>query len=441
MQKNRGLATLLITSLLLVASLLVVLGSYKGLFYQVKRAQNEVQARKDHWAAEGGLECVYTKAKQLNAVPASVSDCKNLLNLDSLNIVGGTPNVIHSKSGYITLKKAFVSPIVSSTGAIRSKSDLVINGAYTSSPDPGKSLGSNLWECTSVRYFNYFHAKTGYNTFHPFETIKPYATFPDSINPNFQKCSPANHSWSVLDLADTAEDFKKDTDMDPFRDVFNVPRAEWFPLMSDKSLFGYVPYTLNGETLTKVEDLGSPTFNTQCAEEIKKNIEQGKDTIWVYGGCEINDADFDIISTAIDTHLSSGIILVIHNGILSVTGSQGFKGMLYHFVSDEFTDSSGQVLDFSDWPLTENDTSAGGGSSVLEGVISALGSTVIMPKEKIGYFQNGAFNPSGGYVMDAPGTYALFNASLNFTFNRDVIEGPSKKFKVVKWYRGSWHDL
>ena len=110
MQKNRGLATLLITSLLLVASLLVVLGSYKGLFYQVKRAQNEVQARKDHWAAEGGLECVYTKAKQLNAVPASVSDCKNLLNLDSLNIVGGTPNVIHSKSGYITLKKALLLP-------------------------------------------------------------------------------------------------------------------------------------------------------------------------------------------------------------------------------------------------------------------------------------------------------------------------------------------
>ncbi|KIE22326.1 hypothetical protein SE23_02210 [Vibrio sinaloensis] len=435
MQKNRGLATLLITSLLLVASLLVVLGSYKGLFYQVKRAQNEVQARKDHWAAEGGLECVYTKAKQLNAVPASVSDCKNLLNLDSLNIVGGTPNVIHSKSGYLTLKKAFVSPIVSSTGAIRSKSDLVINGAYTSSPDPGKSLGSNEWECMTVRYFNHFYALS-YNTYHPHQAVKPYATFPDSDPPNQQKCATRNYSFGVTDLADTADDYKKDTSMDPFRDVFNVPRDEWFSVMSDKTIFGYVPYTLNDETLTKVEDLGSPTFNTQCAEEIKKNIEQGKDVIWVYGGCDINDDGFDKISTAINTHLSSGIILVVHNGILSVRGSHSFSGMLYHFVSKEFKDIDDKPLDFSGWDQTGNDVD-------LDGVINTLSSTgvVAMPKAKIGYFQFGAFNPSGGYVMDAPGTYAVFNAALSFSYNRDVIEGPSKKFKVVKWYRGSWHDL
>ena len=440
MNRNKGVATLLLTSLLLIAALLLVLGSYKGLFYQVKRAQNEVASRKDHWAAEGGLECVYTKAKQLNAVPASVSDCKNLLDLDSLNIVAGTPNVIHSQSGFLTLKKAFVAPIVSSTGAIRSKSDLVINGGYTSSPYPGKNLGSNEWECTAVRYFNFFHA-TSYNTFHPHETSKPYSSFPDSISPDFQKCSSTNHSWGIAELADTSEDYKKDTTMDPFQDVFNVPRAEWFSVMSDKTIFGYVPYSLNSETLRQASDLGSPTFNTLCAEDIARNIEQGKDVIWVYGGCEINNDDFSRISTAIDSNLSSGIILVVHNGILSVNGSQAFKGMLYHFVSDDFKDSDGNPLDFTGWSQTENDHSIGGAASLLEGVISDLSGTVSMPKGKIGYFQFGAFNPSGGYVMDAPGTYAVFNAALSFTYNRDVIEGPSKKFKVVSWYRGSWNDL
>lgn len=435
MNKNHGVATLLFTSLLLIAALLMVLGSYKGLYYQIKRAQNEVAARKDHWAAEGGLECVYTKAKRLNAVPASVSDCKNLLDLDSLNIVGGTPNVIHSKSGYLTLKKAFVAPIVSSTGAIRSKSDLVINGSYTSSPDPGKSLGSNEWECTSVRYFNHFYAQS-YNTYHPYQAAKPYATFPDSVAPNEQKCATTNHSWSVTDLAATGEDYKKDTNMDPFKDVFNVPRDEWFSVMSDKNIFGYVPYTLNSQTLRQASDLGQPTFNTQCAEDIESNVEQGKDVIWVYGGCDINDDDFDRISTAIDNHLSGGIILVVHNGVLSVRGSQSFKGMLYHFVSNEFKDSDGNPLDFSGWDQTGNDAD-------LDGVINTLSSTsvVTMPKTKIGYFQFGAFNPSGGFVMDAPGTYAVFNAALNFSYNRDVIEGPLKKLKVVNWYRGSWHDL
>ncbi|WP_394145304.1 hypothetical protein [Vibrio atypicus] len=440
MKTSHGFATLLITSILLILSLLVSLGSYKGLFYQIKRAQNEVEARKDHWAAEGGLECVYTQAKQLNAVPASVSSCKTLLGLDELYIVVGTPNVIHSKSGYVTLKKAFTAPVVSSTGAIRSKSDLVINGGYTSSADPGKSLGSNEWQCTAVRYFNYFHA-TSYNTYHPYQTIKPYRSFPDSTPPNEQYCRDTNYSFGVSNLADTAEDYKQDTTMDPFLDVFNVPRDDWFSVMSDKTKFGYVPYGLNGENFSSASDLGAPIFNTECAEEVKRNIENGKDVIWVYGGCEINNADFDDISDAIDNHLSGGIILVIHNGILSVTGSQSFKGMLYHFISDEMKDSDDNLPPFTGWEHTENDHSVGGADSVLEGVINALSSTVSMTKGKIGYFQNGAFNPTGGYVMDAPGTFALFNAALTFTYNRDVIEDPSKKFKVTTWYRGSWHDL
>ncbi len=63
-----------------------------------------------------------------------------------------------------------------------------------------------------------------------------------------------------------------------------------------------------------------------------------------------------------------------------------------------------------------------------------------MTKEQIGYFQNGSFNPSGGYLMDAPGTVALFNAAMTFKYNRDAIEKPSKKFKTTTWYRGSWND-
>ncbi len=51
---QQGLATLLITSILLSIALVVTLGSYKNLFYQIKRAQNEVKARQEHWLAEGG---------------------------------------------------------------------------------------------------------------------------------------------------------------------------------------------------------------------------------------------------------------------------------------------------------------------------------------------------------------------------------------------------
>ncbi len=63
---QQGLATLLITSILLSIALAVTFGSYKNLFYQIKRAQNEVKARQEHWLAEGGLECVYSLAKLAN---------------------------------------------------------------------------------------------------------------------------------------------------------------------------------------------------------------------------------------------------------------------------------------------------------------------------------------------------------------------------------------
>lgn len=63
-QYQQGIATLLITSILLSVALVVTLGSYKNLFYQIKRAQNEVKARQEHWLAEGGLECAYSNVKE-----------------------------------------------------------------------------------------------------------------------------------------------------------------------------------------------------------------------------------------------------------------------------------------------------------------------------------------------------------------------------------------
>ncbi len=53
-QYQKGVATLLITAILLSIALVVTLGSYKNLFYQIKRAQNEIKARQEHWLAEGG---------------------------------------------------------------------------------------------------------------------------------------------------------------------------------------------------------------------------------------------------------------------------------------------------------------------------------------------------------------------------------------------------
>ena len=46
-RKQRGVVTLLITSVLLVGALVVTLGTYRSVFHQIKVAQNEVQGRQN----------------------------------------------------------------------------------------------------------------------------------------------------------------------------------------------------------------------------------------------------------------------------------------------------------------------------------------------------------------------------------------------------------
>lgn len=431
-----GYVTLLVTSILLLLALIVVLALSKGIFFQIKVAQNELRARQAHWKAEGGVECAFSKAKLEKQIPATVNDCKVAMELDRLTFSPEVSSVVtaENENENVKVRKTIKFPSMGGAGAIKSTSDLVINGSYRSSADPGKSLGNNFWECTSVLYSNYFYA-TSVSTVHPYEiSKKPYAKFPDSNPGQLQKCASTHYSWAKS-VGHSEDDYRQSSSMDPFKDVFDVPRSEWFDVMSDNSLFGYVPLSLNPATLDSEDDLPKPSFNDKCAENIVANIKAGKDLVWVYGGCEINTAGFSSIKSAIDKHLSgSGIILVVQDGILSTRGDQNFTGMLYHFISPLYADSKGVIPDFTGWDKLENHKD-------LNGTISTLAATVPMSKARVGYYQHGSFAPLGGFVMDAPGTFALFNGALNFQYNRDVIDKPLKKIKKVVWKKGSWNDL
>lgn len=59
-----GYTTLLVTSILLLFALITSLASSKGVFFQLKVAQNELKARQEHWKAEGGLECAFAQIKE-----------------------------------------------------------------------------------------------------------------------------------------------------------------------------------------------------------------------------------------------------------------------------------------------------------------------------------------------------------------------------------------
>ncbi len=73
-RKQRGVVTLLITSVLLIGALVVTLGTYRSVFHQIKVAQNEVQGRQNHWRLEGGLECTYSYLRELDKTVLDIKD-------------------------------------------------------------------------------------------------------------------------------------------------------------------------------------------------------------------------------------------------------------------------------------------------------------------------------------------------------------------------------
>ncbi|GAB2666494.1 hypothetical protein [Vibrio panuliri] len=73
MKKQNGAVVIMVTAVMLVALLLLVLGSYRAIFHQIKVGQNELKARQLHWQAEGALECLFSYLKVTDIVPEWLS--------------------------------------------------------------------------------------------------------------------------------------------------------------------------------------------------------------------------------------------------------------------------------------------------------------------------------------------------------------------------------
>ncbi|GAL11354.1 hypothetical protein JCM19233_2340 [Vibrio astriarenae] len=57
------------------------------------------------------------------------------------------------------------------------------------------------------------------------------------------------------------------------------------------------------------------------------------------------------------------------------------------------------------------------------------------------YYQHGSFTVSGGQYFDSENQAAIFYDSLDFRFDRDVIDYVRNAHIEPRWQRGSWNDL
>lgn len=405
---QKGVTTLAVTSILLMVALTVTLGSQKSLFYQIKRSQNEIKSRQNHWLAEGAIECGYAQFRAENKVPQNITDCGSGHGVIASFVPSIYGQRVVAQSGYSTVEKEIQIKNRLSSGAIQSNADLYFHSSLSfATPDPGK-LTERGWECVALRYGSRFYSPSLVNQ-GVVHGRKPYEDF---SNPGYKDCLGSHRSfgqsWGHL-----GKDFVQDAHLSLFEQFFNVPAHEHDKVkMSDK--------------VTVMEGVGYPKQVYNCGSALASQIRSGKHFLWVEGGCEIKMSEYNNLVNAASA--TDGVLILVHEGVFSVMGkppggsSEPFKGVLFHF-NREFVASPIQWRGFVADRILNHPT------SVIERSFRNIAS----------YYQYGAFSLSGGQYFDTPGQAAVFNDSLEVNFNGDVINNVQANVNPPRWREGSWY--
>ena len=427
MKPQRGYSTLLLTSLVLLIVLIVMTGSYRSMFQYLRIVDHRIATMQQDWQAEGAIECVFANAKVGQLFPLDVEECG--ADVDQLNVTGNLSKRINSISGFSSLTRDLLLPSADTAGAIKASANLVLTEDSIFSPDPGELDDDFKWQCVSVRYRHHLFAPS-VTTYHPYQqTLTPYLGFPDSDSQQ-QRCADNHHSVRQT-AAGSQNDFYRDSELSPFEDLFGVAASNWFSVFANSAV-GRIPQTLDSNeklSIASAVELPQAQLNATCAADIASRIGQGKDLIWVYGGCALNESDISNINQAVkDQFDEAGIILVVHNGILAIESQQTFQGLVMQFTSPE----SG-LATFTQWETTVLH------QNVTE-FMASFSSADLLSADQISYFQVGRFNPLGGLALSSNNTFAVIEGRLNFQYQRDLVSKSLAHIRPAQWLFGSWGD-
>lgn len=440
MRRQQGLATLLVTSMMLVTSLLFSIASYKNVFYQIKRAQNEVLARKAHWLAEGGLECGYAtlqlsphpeNADQAGFFPAG---CNSDSKIDlSANKDGSDFNLVSTYLGQAnaTVKKSIkITSGTPASGGIQTGSNMYANSSLAFyNPDPGELVDGG-WECVAVRYRGEYKVNASIKNF------GLLATANDSFDAQGKDCLPTHKTNGFTPLSD----FVHDPGLSPFEDFYGVSDSNHNEVRDNTFdiVIKEVAHTPAEGSMTEYVGMKG------CATAINNALAAGHESIWVEGNCEISGDDYASIVTA--SNNVNGINILIHDGLFSVFPKPvpienetdkylKYEGIMFHYNLD-------YIYNYNDWKGSE-------AYGHLNHIPSNFGDNVKLAS----YYLHGALNIHGGVILDAKhfdatsNSYISQNALLNDSFGLTFYANYFAKFRSgsgsgqVKWIKGSWHDF
>ncbi|AJR09762.1 hypothetical protein C9J03_09570 [Photobacterium gaetbulicola] len=432
MQKQRGLTTLLVTTMILLISSVLSLASYKNVFYQIKRTQNEVLARQAHWLAEGGMECglttIFNSPNPENAHQPGFfpNGCTTGLGVDLVAVKDASTYELTSQ--YIdrakaTLKKSISILSSGKSGAIQTGSNMYAHSSLAIyNPEPGKFTGEG-WQCVAVRYRDKYE---------PTASIANYGLLakPDPSFDNKGKDCLASHKTMGTGIEALKEDFVHDPSMSPFEDFFGVSDQQHNQVRDD-----YFDVVITETTSPSGNDFEYSGM-TNCSAAILEALTKGHEKIWVEGSCEVAGVDFE--NVAKESQRLDGVLILVHDGLFSLFPNNGdksekYNGLLFHYNVD-------YQYDFSDWE----------GSKAFDHLnhpSSVFGDKVDLAS----YYLHGSLNINGGVILDAKhydisvqkfvSQNALLFDSFALTYNGSYFDKFEGGPVTVKWMQGTWHDF
>ncbi|MFA0412771.1 hypothetical protein AB4520_03045 [Vibrio renipiscarius] len=435
MMKQKGFVTLAITSVLLTIVLGYSLSSYRGVLYQIKVANNEVAARQAHWQAEGGLECGFAHIVHDSAtsIPTNLKSVCSDLGLSSLSASPANADTLVASDGNTSVSKTINFGSAGLAGAIRSTSDLVVHGStLVAPPAPGEKNKDGEYECMTAVVSNYFIANAGVTNSGVGHTVtKPSEDFDNSSDcASSHKTVSSGQSGIWKDGTNkhtkfsVKDDFYLDDKLNPFKSTFGYERSEWEDVRDHKD-FDFLKYTMD-------------TGDIDCVEQFKNDLKLGKpNAIWITGSCQINSASLTVIKNIQKNNAGTYLFLLIHNGVVGLTGSGSIDGVIFHF-------NNGFGPNVANWDKFETSIQGtihnSGGPTNFDVSLNTLYPPSGIDSRNATYLQDGSFSFSGGMIFDTQGQIALFNNSLNLKYNSDIETSFTFEGKP-RWKKGSWNDL
>ncbi|MCK6265355.1 hypothetical protein KP803_18980 [Vibrio sp. ZSDE26] len=430
LKAQRGATALLVTALLLMGALAFALGSYRGVFYQIKVANNQIDARKAHWRAEGGLECGFSSIVLNNdtSIPIDLNTTCSDMDLVYLQASSADPERLIAKYGNREIGKTIVFTSDSGAGAIKSTSDLVVFGnAEFPPPDPGEKNSDGMYECVAVVVRSNIIIKGNISNQGVGSTIsKPSEDFDNSSD-----CAPShktgiggiNGIWQDASnnyvSTGVKLDFQRDETLNPFTTKFDFERGDW-EQVRDHPDFEFLSYTMLGN-------------DVDCVAKFKADLVTGQpNKVWIDGSCEFDQSAIDEITAIQSTNSGTYLFLLVHNGVLGIRGSGSIEGIVFHFTENFAANPE-------HWDAFSTTLQADLNANFTDPIETVYGATTTLTPKHATYLQSGSFKFTGGMIFDTQGQMALFNNSMRLQYNSDITESFVFSAKP-KWKEGSWSD-